>query len=54
MSQQTEDLQAELKRRAADASQEMISKRIKREVDRGHPQKQAAAIAYSQLGETKS
>ncbi len=36
---------------ADDASQKAISERIKREVDRGHDPKQAAAIAYQQLGE---
>lgn len=36
---------------ANDASQKAISDRIAREVNRGHPVKQAVAIAYSQLGQ---
>lgn len=36
------------------ASQSEISKRIAREITRGHDPKQAAAIAYSELGEDMS
>lgn len=36
---------------ADDASQTALSARIKREVNRGHDPKQAAAIAYKELGE---
>lgn len=34
-----------------DASEKEISERIRREYNRGHPLKQAEAIAYSELGE---
>lgn len=36
-----------------DATEADISARIKREIDRGHSQKQAEAIAYSELGEPR-
>lgn len=36
-----------------DASEGEISERIKREYNRGHPLKQAEAIAYSELGESR-
>ena len=37
----------------ADATEAEVSERIKREYERGHPLKQAEAIAYSELGEPK-
>ena len=46
-----EEAQAWLKARRSDASEAEISERIKREYNRGHPLKQAEAIAYSELGE---
>jgi len=46
-----ERLVPEDKEQATDASQAALSARIKREIDRGHAPEQAAAIAYSELGE---
>lgn len=36
------------------SSQEVISENIKRLVDEGYPQKQAAAIAYSKAGKSRN